>query len=79
MQSEKQNLELKQARDVKNHKEGFIRFVINKQKQKGNTGPLLHRRGELVTDNTLKAQGFLHLSVPPLLGPRPWEQKSRFM
>lgn len=52
MQLEKQKLELRLARDVKNHKKGFFRYVSNKQKQKENTGPLLNRRGELATNNT---------------------------
>ena len=44
------------ARDVKNYRKGFFRYVNNKQKQKKNTGPLLNRRGELVTNNTEKAE-----------------------
>ncbi|GAB0180769.1 mitochondrial enolase superfamily member 1 [Grus japonensis] len=48
--------ELKLARDVKNYKKGFFRYVNNKQKQKENIGPLLNRRGELVTNNTEKAE-----------------------
>lgn len=38
MQSEKQKLELKWARDTKNYKEGSFRCAISKQKQKGNIG-----------------------------------------
>ncbi|GAB0188526.1 mitochondrial enolase superfamily member 1 [Grus japonensis] len=52
----KAQLELKLARDVKNYKKGFFRYVNNKQKQKDNIGPLLNRRGELVTNNADKAE-----------------------
>ena len=47
---------MKWARDVKNYKEGFFRYVNNKQKQKEIIGPLLNRRGELVTHNAEKAE-----------------------
>ena len=40
----------------KNHKKGFFRYVNNKQKQKENIGPLLNRRGELITNNAEKAE-----------------------
>ena len=59
----KAHLELKLARDVKNYKKGFFRYVNNKQKRKENTGPLLNRRGELVTNNT-ERQRFSTLSSP---------------
>ncbi|GAB0205471.1 cAMP-dependent protein kinase inhibitor alpha [Grus japonensis] len=49
-------LKLKLARDVKNYKKGFFRYIKTKQKQKDNTGPLLNRRGELVTNNAEKAE-----------------------
>ncbi|GAB0206598.1 mitochondrial enolase superfamily member 1 [Grus japonensis] len=49
-------LELKLARDVKNYKKGFFRYVNNKQKQKENIGPLLNRRDELVTNSAEKAE-----------------------
>ncbi|GAB0181915.1 mitochondrial enolase superfamily member 1 [Grus japonensis] len=52
----KVQLELKLAEDVKNYKKGFFREVNNKQKQKKNIVPLLNRRGELVTNNTEKAE-----------------------
>ncbi|KAK4826132.1 hypothetical protein QYF61_005284 [Mycteria americana] len=52
----KAQLELKLARDVKNYKKGFFRYINNKQKQKENIGLLLNRRGELVTNNAEKAE-----------------------
>ncbi|KAK4814746.1 hypothetical protein QYF61_026723 [Mycteria americana] len=52
----KAQLELKFARDVKNYKKGFFRYVNNKQKQKEDICPLLNRRGELVTNNAEKAE-----------------------
>jgi len=36
----KSELELKLARDVKNYKKAFFRYINNKQKQKENIGPL---------------------------------------
>ncbi|GAB0185825.1 mitochondrial enolase superfamily member 1 [Grus japonensis] len=52
----KARFEMKLARDVKNYKKVFFRYVNNKQKQKDNIGPLLNRRGELVTNNAEKAE-----------------------
>ncbi|KAK4809950.1 LOW QUALITY PROTEIN: hypothetical protein QYF61_002907 [Mycteria americana] len=52
----KAELELKLARDGKNYKKRFFRYVNNKQKQNENTGPLLNRRRELVTNNAEKAE-----------------------
>ncbi|GAB0209387.1 mitochondrial enolase superfamily member 1 [Grus japonensis] len=52
----KAQLKLKLARDVKNYKKGFFRYVNNRRKQKNNIGPLLNRRGELVTGNAEKAE-----------------------
>ncbi|KAK4825715.1 LOW QUALITY PROTEIN: hypothetical protein QYF61_002133 [Mycteria americana] len=52
----KAQLKLKLARDVTNYKKGFFRYVNNKQKQKENIGPLLKRRGQLVTNNAEKAE-----------------------
>lgn len=40
----------------KNHKKVFFRYVNNKQKQKENTGLLLTRRGESITNNTEKEE-----------------------
>ncbi|KAM6036240.1 uncharacterized protein LJ206_001286 [Theristicus caerulescens] len=52
----KAQLELELARDVKNHKKRFFRYVNCKQKQKENIGPLLNSRGESVTNNAEKAE-----------------------
>jgi len=52
----KAELELKLGRDVKKYKKRFFRYINNKQNQKENIGPLLNRRGELVTDNAGKAE-----------------------
>jgi len=47
---------LKLARDFKNYKKLFFRYINSKQKQKANIGPLLNRRGELVAKNAEKAE-----------------------
>lgn len=74
---------LKLSRDVKNPKKGFFVYV-NSKKQKENMDLMLNRRDELVTNNAEKARGSQHFLLlcllhPALLGPRPWEQKSRLM
>ena len=51
----KAHFKLKLAREVKNHKEEFFRY-INKQKHQENIGPLLNRRDELVTNTTENAE-----------------------
>ena len=56
VRKEKAQLELQLARDVKNYKKGFFRYINNKQKQKENTGPWLNWRGELVTNNAEKGE-----------------------
>ncbi|KAK4827027.1 hypothetical protein QYF61_013161 [Mycteria americana] len=52
----KDELQLELARGVKNYKKVFFRYVNNKQKQKENTGLLLNRSAELVTNNAEKAE-----------------------
>jgi len=52
----KAQLELKLARDVENYKQGFFRYINNKQEQKENIGPLLNWRAKLVTNNAEKAE-----------------------
>lgn len=74
---------LKLSRDVKNPKKGYFVYV-NSKKQKENMDLMLNRRDELVTNNAEKARGSQHFLLlcllhPALLGPRPWEQKSRLM
>ncbi|GAB0204449.1 hypothetical protein GRJ2_002910500 [Grus japonensis] len=74
----KVQLELKLARDVKNYKKGFFRYVNNKQKEKENVGLLLNRRGEIVSKNAEKAEvlniSFTCVSTSPVgplaLGPK---------
>ena len=78
----KAQLKLKLARDVKNYKEGFFRYVNNKQKQKESISPLLNRRSESVTNNAEKAEVLNTLFISVFDGticPTPWEQKSRSM
>lgn len=41
----------KQESKTCNHKKVFFKYIDNKQKQKENTGPLLNRKGELVTSD----------------------------
>ena len=49
-------LELKLARDVKDNKKGFYKYVNSKRKTRENVGPLLNEAGALVTEDTEKAE-----------------------
>ncbi|CAM4661454.1 unnamed protein product [Lepidochelys olivacea] len=51
----KSHLELQLARDVKNNKKGFFRYVRNKKKVKESVGALLNEGGNLVTEDVEKA------------------------
>jgi len=52
----KVHLELKLARDVKNNKKRFFKYISSKQKTRDNMGPLLNDLGALVTEDTEKAE-----------------------
>ncbi|KAK4806136.1 hypothetical protein QYF61_001059 [Mycteria americana] len=52
----KAQLELKMARDVKNNKKGFFRYMSSKQKHREDIGPLLNRAGKLGSNNADKAE-----------------------
>lgn len=56
VQLEKQKLTSKLARDVKNHKQAFFRYINSKQKQKEDTGLLLNRRDESLTNSSEKVE-----------------------
>jgi len=45
----KAHLELKLARDVKNNKKGFFKYIRSKRKNRDNVGPLLNEMSVLVT------------------------------
>ncbi|GAB0203352.1 hypothetical protein GRJ2_002800800 [Grus japonensis] len=49
-------LELKLARDVKDKKKGFFKYMNSKRKTRENVGPLLNEVGALVTEDTEKAE-----------------------
>ena len=44
------------ARDVKNNKEGFNRYIGQKRQARESTSPLLNEKGELATTDTEKAE-----------------------
>jgi len=56
MRKAKVHLELNLARDVKDNKKGFFKYINSKRKTKENVGPLLNEVGALVTENTEKAE-----------------------
>jgi len=74
----KAHLELKLARDVKNNKKGFFKYISCKRKARDNVGLLLNEVGVPVTEDADKADllnaFFVQSSVPrqALRNPRPW-------
>jgi len=52
----KAHLELKLARDVKNNRKGFFKYISSKRKARDNVGPLLNEAGVLVMEDAEKAE-----------------------
>jgi len=52
----KAHLELNLARDVKDNKKGFFKYISSKQKTRDNVGPLLNEVGALVMEDAEKAE-----------------------
>ncbi|GAB0183643.1 mitochondrial enolase superfamily member 1 [Grus japonensis] len=52
----KAHLELNLARDVKDNKKDFFKYISSKRKTRENVGPLLNEVGALVTEDTEKAE-----------------------
>jgi len=46
--------ELNLARNVKDNKKGFLKYISSKQKSRENVGPLLNEVGSMVTEDTKK-------------------------
>ncbi|GAB0208273.1 mitochondrial enolase superfamily member 1 [Grus japonensis] len=44
------------AKDVKDNKKGFFKYISSKRKTRENVGPLLNEVGALVTEDTEKAE-----------------------
>lgn len=55
MKKSKIQLELNSARDLKDSKKDFFRYINSKRKTRENVGPLLNEVGVLVTEDTGKA------------------------
>ena len=49
-------MELNLARDVKDNKKGFCKYIGDKRKTRENVGPLLNEAGDLVTQDMEKAE-----------------------
>ncbi|GAB0203630.1 mitochondrial enolase superfamily member 1 [Grus japonensis] len=49
-------IELNLARDVKDNKKSFYRYVSNKRRMRENVGPLRNEMGDLVTQDMEKAE-----------------------
>ncbi|KFQ62499.1 hypothetical protein N334_03741, partial [Pelecanus crispus] len=52
----KARMELNLARDVKNNKQGFYRYINQKRKVKESIPPLMNKKGELVSTDEEKAE-----------------------
>ncbi|KAJ7419224.1 glycerol kinase [Pitangus sulphuratus] len=64
----KDHLELNLARDVKDNKKGFSECISNKRKTRENVFPLLNGAGNLVTQDTEKAEVLTILSTSVFTG-----------
>ncbi|PKU30946.1 hypothetical protein llap_18751 [Limosa lapponica baueri] len=56
MRKTKAHLELNLARDVKDNKKGFFKYISSKRKTRENVGPVLNEVGALETEDTEKAE-----------------------
>ncbi|GAB0208111.1 mitochondrial enolase superfamily member 1 [Grus japonensis] len=56
MRKAKAHLELNVARDVKDNKKGFFKYISSKRKTRENVGPLPNEVGALVTEDTEKVE-----------------------
>jgi len=56
MRKAKAHLELKLARDVKDNKKSFFKYISSKRKTRDNVGLLLNEAGALVTEDAEKAE-----------------------
>lgn len=78
MPLEKQRLELKLARHVRNYKKDIFEYIDKKQKQEETTGPVLKWRSELVTSRPENAE-ILNTSLTSVVtstaGPQTLEEK----
>jgi len=50
------HLELNLARDIKDNKKSFFKYIISKRKARDNVGPMLREVGVLVTEDAEKAE-----------------------
>jgi len=56
MKKAKVHLGLNQARDIKDNKKGFFKYISSKRMTSDNVGPLLNEVGVLVMEDTEKAE-----------------------
>jgi len=69
----KAHMDLNLARDVKDNKKGFFKYISSNQKTRENVGPLLNKMGALVTEDTEKAKllnAFFASVFPAEAGPQ---------
>ena len=92
MRKAKAHLEMRLAKEIKDNKKGFFKYVNSKRKTRDNVGPLLNEGGVLVTGDTEKAEilnaffasVFVSRTLPrdssPLaIGQRVWEMEGSLL
>ena len=72
----KAHLELNLAKEIKNNKKGFIKYVNSKRKARENVGPILSEGGALVTGDAEKAE-ILNAFFASVFSERALPQESR--
>jgi len=75
MRKAKAHLELKLARDVKDNKKSFFKYISSKQKTRDNVGPLLNKVCVLVMEDAEKA-GLLNAFFASVFGAKASPQES---
>ncbi|KAK4811992.1 hypothetical protein QYF61_022988 [Mycteria americana] len=68
-------LELDLARDVKDNKKGFFKYIGDKRKARENVGLLLNKAGDLVTQDMEKAECHLCASQVPETRGEGWSKE----
>uniref|UniRef100_A0A8C3BA48 Reverse transcriptase domain-containing protein n=1 Tax=Cairina moschata TaxID=8855 RepID=A0A8C3BA48_CAIMO len=84
----KAHLEMRLAKEIKDNKKGFFKYVNSKRKTRDNVGPLLNKGGVLVTGDAEKAEilnaffasvfasrTLLQDSLPLAIGQRVWKME----